>query len=150
MTFVTRRAKKKTIHKNEKAYQTLIKLCKQRFTPAKVSELLKETGIMGIVSRLWGGALRDEAKNGCEGDYERTGMNNNFHRKSILNCALFICCVGSCIDRETGVIFASVRWARAERALRVRLALFSAWLKNVKRTSGLICKLTDVLSVYYR
>ena len=26
-------------------------------------------------SRLWGGALRDEPKNGCEGDYRTPGTN---------------------------------------------------------------------------
>ena len=27
-----------------------------------------------VSSRLWGGALRDDTKNGCEGDYEKSGL----------------------------------------------------------------------------
>ena len=31
----------------------------------------KECGL-NVSSRLWGGALRDETQNGCEGDYKGT------------------------------------------------------------------------------
>ena len=31
-----------------------------------------------VSSRLWGGALRDDTKNGCEGDYLLTSYNSIF------------------------------------------------------------------------
>ena len=31
-----------------------------------------------VSSRLWGGALRDETKNGCEGDYMSPGFRSFF------------------------------------------------------------------------
>ena len=34
---------------------------------------------LNVSSRLWGGALRDDAKNGCEGDY---GMTHNALRQA--------------------------------------------------------------------
>ena len=37
-----------------------------------------------VSSRLWGGALRDDTKNGCEGDYFRRGNNKDILLYSML------------------------------------------------------------------
>ena len=105
MTFVTRRAKKKTIPKNEKAQPNP--------NQALQTEIYTRKGL-GIAQRNWNTG------------YSERLNNKNFRRKSSVD---FSDCF---IDHETGVVFASISRARVEGALRVRLALFSAWLKNAK------------------
>ena len=38
---------------------------------------------LNVSSRLWGGALRDDTKNGCEGDYLFTHCVRNIIEKSV-------------------------------------------------------------------